>query len=394
MACTPFDRHYAEVWGERWPTLRSAMARPARHVARLNAFASGEAIRQSLIASDLSRNGSAGSGDGEPTMCSGASRVARLRRDFCVSEIPRDADDIALHAQTMGCAVPRCLMIDGTETDGRDGSSNREMPQRGFIRPEDVMEACGLGCAPYYMMDLASVVCAVLLQVRTGDSVADFCSAPGGKALVLAEAACGASFAAADGASPRGRGGKLCANDPSGDRNSRLQGVLDRFIPEGPRAKVSVTRIDATRWHERGAVATFDRVLVDAPCGSERHLLEAGNARSLASWTSGYSVSMATRQKAILSSALKAVKPGGLVVYSTCSISMHENDEVVCRVVGKNGSGCRVVQPGELPGWVQHYLASTLPGAWRERSQYGWWCLPDANEGWGPLYFTLIYREK
>lgn len=77
----------------------------------------------------------------------------------------------------------------------------------------------------------------------------------------------------------------------------------------------------------------FDRVLVDAPCSSERHVLHSES--ELLNWSAGRSRNNAKRQLQLLQTALRLCRVGGRVVYSTCSISRLENDEVVARAVNK-----------------------------------------------------------
>jgi 16S rRNA C967 or C1407 C5-methylase (RsmB/RsmF family) len=124
----------------------------------------------------------------------------------------------------------------------------------------------------------------------------------------------------------------------------RLQSVLDEYIPptvRRNRARVEVTPFDATRValpHAR-----YDRVLVDAPCSSDRHVLQS--AKELAGWSAKRIKQNAERQVLLLLNALRATKVGGVCVYATCSLSRRENDEVIDAVLAKlarnnrNGAG-------------------------------------------------------
>ncbi|HEU5351126.1 MAG TPA: transcription antitermination factor NusB [Terracidiphilus sp.] len=143
-----------------------------------------------------------------------------------------------------------------------------------------------------------------------GASILDLCAAPGGKTLILAE---------------RNRAGRIVASEASQPRMHRLQ---ERLRPLGDRVECRLA--DATEWAEEGA---FDVVLADVPCSGTgtlgrnpeiRHRLrEEDLARH------------AERQRAILSSALRAAKPGGQVIYSTCSLEPEENEEVVRAVLAE-----------------------------------------------------------
>lgn len=75
---------------------------------------------------------------------------------------------------------------------------------------------------------------------------------------------------------------------------------------------------------------------MDAPCSSERHLLSKN--QEMLSWTPRRTKNCALRQRALLQAALFAVREGGLVVYSTCSISRAENDGVISKVCWESQS--------------------------------------------------------
>jgi len=89
---------------------------------------------------------------------------------------------------------------------------------------------------------------------------------------------------------------------------------------------------------------------------------------------------MAQRQYLLLLTALSAVKPGGLVVYSTCSLSEQENDTVIDKALdNKFGFRFEVMKKGFKIG---------------EATKHGWIVLPDREGGWGPLYFSILQRKE
>ena len=87
----------------------------------------------------------------------------------------------------------------------------------------------------------------------------------------------------------------------------------------------------------------FDAVLVDAPCSSERHLLH--DPQEMATWTPKRTKQNAKRQLDILLQAIFAARPGGRLLYSTCSISPVENDDVVEKLLKKRGEVVEVCAP-------------------------------------------------
>jgi 16S rRNA (cytosine967-C5)-methyltransferase len=157
--------------------------------------------------------------------------------------------------------------------------------------------------------ELASGLAAALIQHEK--KILDACAAPGGKTLILAERVAHAQIAACE-ASPR-RVAEL---------RKRLAEVSDR---------VECRLANATELKEDSA---FDLALADVPCSGTgtlgrnpeiRHRLQLEDLPRLAE-----------RQRAILRAALRAVQPGGRVVYSTCSLEPEENEQVVAAVLAEN----------------------------------------------------------
>merc|ERR1719506_643029 len=207
-------------------------------------------------------------------------------------------------------------------------------------------------------MDGASIVAALALGVEPGDSVLDLCSAPGGKALVLASvlfAQPRTQQLAESPTAPTGgyavvpaaeRQGRLVCNESSRPRCQRLRRVLDSFLPKELVAlgtgQVHTTNCDAAVGggtppliiHRLGP---FDKVLVDAPCTSDRHLALQGSA-SLSKWAAGAVKANAERQLELLRCAAALVKRGGVILYGTCALSAVENDEVIGKFLKKSSN--------------------------------------------------------
>ena len=211
-----------------------------------------------------------------------------------------------------------------------------------------------------YYLDEASIVGARLLSVQKGDHVLDMCAAPGGKSLVLASSLQGS--------------GHLVANDRSATRRGRLKIVLKNHLPQSWQESVQVTGHDASKWglYEQ---EVYDRVLLDAPCSSERHVL--CDAKALNMWKPTRPKALAIQQFAMLAAALEAVKVGGFILYSTCSIEPCENEGVIEKLFVKRA--------GRFA--IEHMA---VPEA--EQRPYGSIILPDMANGRGPLYFCLIRR--
>ncbi len=211
-----------------------------------------------------------------------------------------------------------------------------------------------------YYLDEASIIAARLLGVQKGDHVLDMCAAPGGKSLVMASVLQGS--------------GHLVANDRSATRRGRLKVVLRNHLPPEWQESVEVTAHDATKWglHEQ---EVYDRILLDAPCSSERHVLN--DAKALKIWKPSRPKNLAIQQFAMLAAALEAVKVGGFILYSTCSIEPAENEGVIEKLFTRRAGRFSLghIAPSEA-----------------EACSHGSIILPDRADGKGPLYFCLIRR--
>jgi 16S rRNA (cytosine1407-C5)-methyltransferase len=119
----------------------------------------------------------------------------------------------------------------------------------------------------------------------------------------------------------------------------------------------------------------FDAILVDAPCSSERHVIQ--NPRALAEWTTARPRSLSGRQWSLLSAAFLLLKSGGSLVYSTCAITPEENDIPVNRLLEKYSKEIELDEAGFSDG---------------EKTRYGRLILPDLSGGKGPMYVARFRK--
>ena len=230
-----------------------------------------------------------------------------------------------------------------------------------FWKPDSFkLEKNSDGLYNYYVMDPASILVANSLQVQEGDEVLDMCAAPGGKSLVLAEN------------NPQ----SLISNEMSESRRVRLMRVFHEYIPRDQRDFVHVKGLDGNQYGLR-MPEHFDRVLADVPCSGERHLFE--NQSELALWTEKRTKNLAVRQYSLLSSAWLACKAGGQIVYSTCSISPIENDQVIQKLIKKRNP--------EIIRLPEYESLNFL-----EKTEHGYQILPDTSN-FGPMYFAILKKQ-
>ena len=214
----------------------------------------------------------------------------------------------------------------------------------------------------YYIMDPASYLAVLHFPIRDTDKVLDMCAAPGGKSLILAEKI----FSH----------GELIANELSESRRSRLIKVVQNYIPKELRQNIWVKGWDA-QFFGLKMPDNFDKVLLDAPCSGERHQLE--NQKEISEWSVKKAEKLAIRQYSLLASAYLALKSGGQLMYSTCSINPMENDQVIQKLVKKK-KNIRVET-------IQWSLKNLQP----EKTDNGYIFLPD-KVGFGPIFFSLLTK--
>jgi len=216
----------------------------------------------------------------------------------------------------------------------------------------------------YYFLDQASAYASLSLNIQKSDHVLDLCAAPGGKSLIIG--------------SLLGPQGKLTANDKSLNRRLRMLQNLKQFLgSDFVENQVRVTGFDASSWclYEKEA---YDKILLDAPCSSERHILES--PKHLEEWREGRTKRLSKEQWTMLASAWLVLKTGGQMVYSTCSISPLENDDVVEKLIKKFKSQVEVIRPEILE----------VPEV--EKTKHGSLLLPD-HSNLGPFYLSVLKKS-
>lgn len=227
---------------------------------------------------------------------------------------------------------------------------------------------------PPYYLDAASIRAAVSLPVEGAETLLDLCAAPGGKTLVLS--------------SLMENDATLLSNERSRERLTRLIRVADQHMTEDVRKRVSICGKDGATLCKNPA-NQFDRILLDAPCSSERHVLSS--PQYLEQWSPARIKTLAMAQWALLSSAYRMLNPDGYLLYATCALSPEENDKVVARLKSKFPDVEFVQDLPPVPAKVSQFCQAPLPEP--ETTEFGFHVLPDTAGGTGPLYFSLIHKK-
>ena len=216
------------------------------------------------------------------------------------------------------------------------------------------------GLAEPYFMDRASIETARLLSPEQGSDVLDMCAAPGGKSIVIASMLKGT--------------GTLTSNDRSPDRRGRMKRAFESSLPEEWRKNIRITGHDASKWgvYEKEA---YDYILLDAPCSSERHVLcSPGHLRE---WSPSRPKRLQALEYSMLSSAVLALRHGGILIYSTCSVNRGECEDIIERFMQRH------------PGEAEEIEIELTDG---ERLSHGMIVLPDRAGGRGPMYAAKLRK--
>ena len=189
-----------------------------------------------------------------------------------------------------------------------------------------VSQLPGFGDGAWWVQDAAAALPAKLLGDVRGLTVADLCAAPGGKTAQLAAA-----------------GARVVAVDRAAGRLERLKQNLARL-----RLAAEVIEANVAQWH----AGPFDAVLLDAPCSSTGTIRRHPDIP----WLKGEGdiAALAALQRRLLAQAMTLVKPGGTLVYCTCSLEPEEGTEVVRELLAGNPSvQRRPITADEVdPAWL------------------------------------------
>ena len=147
---------------------------------------------------------------------------------------------------------------------------------------------------------------AAVLDAKPGEKILDLCAAPGGKSTQI-------GIAIKD-------EGLLVCNEPVQKRAKTLSGNIERIGLKNTIVTNAWPEQLAAKWPQG-----FDAVMADAPCSGEGMFRRVPGSRT--EWSAEQARGCAQRQREILDSAAKMVRPGGRLIYSTCTYNPEENDE-------------------------------------------------------------------
>jgi len=222
-----------------------------------------------------------------------------------------------------------------------------------------------------YVQNPSSMVPPVLLDPQAEDWVLDLAAAPGGKTIHLASLMANA--------------GRISAVESVRSRFHRMRANLER----NGVTNVQTYLKDGTKvW--RRCPEQFDRVLLDAPCSSEGRF-HIQDSASHAYWSENKIREMNRKQRRLLYSAVRCLKPGGVLVYSTCTFAPEENEAVIDRALEQFGPTLEVEEIA-LPdvGNVSAGLRQWQKAEFDPRVERGIRILPD---GVMEAFFVAVLRK-
>ncbi|NXK86146.1 NSUN3 protein, partial [Formicarius rufipectus] len=221
----------------------------------------------------------------------------------------------------------------------------------------------------YYLLNAASLLPVLALGVKDGEEVLDLCAAPGGKAVAVLQCA---------------NPGRLHCNEYDDLRARWLEQTIESFIPEPLINLITISKLDGRVIGDLKP-DLYDKVLVDAPCSNDRSWLFSSDTHQ-AALRLMHRKELSHVQLQLLRSAVKALRPGGSLVYSTCTLSKAENSDVLNLLL----SSCREVIPVDITEMAQAVSQDfTFLGGMQRHELL---VLPQEGRAWGPMYVAKLKK--
>ncbi|XP_031711115.1 5-cytosine rRNA methyltransferase NSUN4 [Anarrhichthys ocellatus] len=357
LALQHFDSTYSVQLCQLWPSVRAALLSEKKYGALLNNFCHDAVL---------------------------ANLEAQGCRDF-LSDTDTEAQpsseqesEVAADEEASGVSIPKKSDIDGQQLPPLHLSPHIKcfvFPRGDITRFKPARpDMCGL--LGYYLMDAASLLPCLALDVQEGHNVLDLCAAPGGKTLALLQTQAI---------------GFLCLNDASVSRTLRLRKVLNSYIPKPLLTddKLRITSFDGTKWGEIER-NTFDRVLVDVPCTTDRHSLMEDDNNIFSKIRTGERRKLPQLQLELLMAGIEAACPSGEILYSTCTLSQTQNQSVVEQAIylARENHGIQLQVVDLRP--LTHTCRKTFHFA--PDLHLGEMVIPHLAANFGPIYMCKLRR--
>ncbi len=206
-------------------------------------------------------------------------------------------------------------------------------------------------CGLYYIQEPSSMIVANILDINENDYILDMCAAPGGKTCKVA--------------SQLSLEGLMISNDI----NPLRAGILSENVERFGLKNTIVTNVDPIRL-ENSFEGFFDKIILDAPCSGEGMFRKLNQA--IETWSIDKVNECAYIQKKLLVSANKMLKDNGILVYSTCTYSLEENEDNVDYCIDELGLELLNIKkyPGMSPGINNDKVVRMYPHLYNGEGQF------------------------
>ncbi|XP_033095959.1 5-methylcytosine rRNA methyltransferase NSUN4-like [Anneissia japonica] len=418
LALKHFDRHYKSQFEEKWPSIRLALLSKQKYGALINNYGNPDEVEERLselgakdvlksiraslkiqnenivkkdsterldtitAANPLPQNeeneeSSNPKDDHQSSPAVYAPKIEyiipegfteQMSQYIVQDQLVDDSDinvDIAVERKTFSVNEQlKCYVF--------DGSATRRFPPAKFeSRTKSLLE--------YYLMDASSLLPVLCLDLQPGDTVLDMCAGPGGKSVAMLQT--------------MHIGGIIC-NEVTPSRRRRLQDVLRLYIPKDMldnEESFRLTGFDGTDWGDMEP-DTYDKILVDVPCTTDRLSANENDNNIFHPRRLKEKNQLPPLQTELLMAALRSVKVGGTVVYSTCTMSSEQNERVIQKAVHT----CLQTHDIVVTEVDLSPLTRSCDGIFNfhDRAKLGKIVVPNLSANFGPMYFCALKRLR
>ncbi|KAI6225024.1 SAM-MT-RSMB-NOP domain-containing protein [Aphelenchoides besseyi] len=431
MAIDHFDFYYGPIFGKQWPSIRLGLLTPHKFVAVLNRLSTkaevNTAILRNLSTVDLVQTLT----HGKPLAYERIAKKAgvdlqQLQATNTLNDQPDavDIDKIYDNAEELGGpsrlegGLEEFQKPDGEITFGQlqlgrdslEATRRKEIAITGLEHigqeldtiddllyyPRQLQLFCYQrddlsdfpapikdenGISSWWLLDGSSVIPVLALDVQEDDVVLDMCAAPGGKSLLITQI---------------GKYQRLVCNDNKLSRLGQLRRALSMYIPitSEYNEKIVLKRKDASSLEAWDEEQVYDRVLVDVPCTTDRLSVNQDEQNIFAINTTQDRVNLPQLQTKLLINAIRAVKVGGTIVYSTCALSPQQNECVVenAAALVREHYDMDVVEVSVKR--LENHLRNTGLYRFTDKCRRGMLIVPNIRSNFGPMFVCKLKRTK
>lgn len=238
---------------------------------------------------------------------------------------------------------------------------------------------CTTGVLSHFLMGGASILPPLVLDVKPGDHVFDACAAPGGKSMLMLQTHL-----------PK----VLVSNDVSQSRCNRIKGVMFNYIYDFDQNwnnhRCVIRQEDARSTSDYGA---YDKVLVDVPCTTDRLAVTDDDDNIFKPTRVKERLRIPEVQAGILTNCIRLLKPGGSLVYSTCTLSPVQNDGVVHMALASVFKEHGITVTINDLSFAMKPFSSIMRFEDPKGLKYGQMVIPFLPANFGPMYFCKMTRN-